>query len=89
MRTLLVLGLLALGAACAPQRSVTPESGPAPGRVGILVPPKGRCTGVVIGSQVRRVCLPRGKRPPPADTASGDATRVPSDSVRAALAVDR
>jgi|GEM_PF-6002417 len=63
MRRLIVLGVL-LTAGCIP-RGVTPAGDPT--GVGVLVQATTkRCTWVVVGTNIRRVCLPRP------DTAKGE-----------------
>ncbi|HEU0078244.1 MAG TPA: hypothetical protein VFQ76_11375 [Longimicrobiaceae bacterium] len=65
MRRSALLGLFLLCSACTPNGVPEPAPQPEarPRRVGVLVPAsRGRCTSVVVGVVVRRVCLP-GRRP--------------------------
>lgn len=67
--TVAVLLVLA-AAACAPGRAA-PDAGAHSGRVGVLLPVKGRCPKVVVGTEARRVCVPRVPKTESADTAAG------------------
>jgi len=90
MRRSALLGLVLLCSACAPA-SVIPSAKPgAPARkVGVLVPATGgRCTTVVVGAVVRRVCLP-GRMPQPADTAAANTVRTHEPLSRAAAGEGR
>ena len=75
LRTTAAAALLLLGAcASAPQQNEAPSPEPRPG-VGVLVnSTRGRCTHVLAGGRTRRVCLPRGRKPAPPDTARADTT---------------
>jgi hypothetical protein len=77
-RASLMIGLLVLAAGCS--LSGRTASG-APTGVGVLVQASaGRCVTVLVGTQPRRVCGPRGKAPgetPAPDTlATSDTARV-------------
>jgi hypothetical protein len=77
MRRTAVLAALALAAACAPQqRPLKPGPITATG-VGVLTNTiRGRCTTIVAGDTLRRVCVPRGR-------AQGDSARVDTTTTRA------
>ena len=82
LRTTIAAALLLLGAcASAPQQN-QPNPEPRSG-VGVLVnSTRGRCTHVVAGDRARRICLPRGRKPAPPDTARTDSTAGPAESRR-------
>lgn len=70
MRRVALLGLLLLSGGC---QTLRDPSQPRPG-VGVLVQGvTGRCAPVVLGTQVRRVCLPPPDRP---DSATADSVSV-------------
>lgn len=74
MRRAALLGLLLLSAGCQALRA--PPGAARPG-VGVLVQGvTGRCAPVVVGSTVRRVCLPPPGAKPPADTTQADSSAV-------------
>lgn len=86
MRGSVLAGLFLLCTACAP--SGVPEPAPQPEarprQVGVLVPAsRGRCTHVVVGTLVRRICLP-GRKPQPADTTAADTVRTDAPGSRVA-----
>lgn len=73
-----ILALLCLSAACAPHGSGSPATpDPYPRPVGVLVSKnRGRCTHVVLGDRVQRVCVPRvGGTPTERDTVPADTSR--------------
>ena len=74
---------LLLLSACTPSRqNEPPNPEPRPG-VGVLVnSTRGRCTHVITGGSTRRVCLPRGRKPAPLDTARADSAAAPAESGR-------
>jgi hypothetical protein len=75
MRRAAVMGMLLISAGC--QSIRVPPGVNAPG-VGVLVQgAAGRCTPVVVGSVVRRVCLPPPAAP---DTAATAATADAADT---------
>ena len=69
--------LLLLGAcASSPQQNEPPNPEPRRG-VGVLVnSSRGRCTTVVAGVRIHRVCFPRGRKPVPSDTIRTDTSVV-------------
>lgn len=74
---------VALLSACAPetpQQTLGPQPNPRSG-VGVLVnSTRGRCTWVLTGGEMRRVCLPRTRRPEPRDSAG--TARAPAPGTR-------
>lgn len=71
------LAVLLLSAACAstPRQNRAPTPGAGVSSVGVLVnSTRGRCTWLLVGDQMRRVCAPRGKQPQARDTAATDTT---------------
>ena len=91
MRRSALAGLVLLCSACAPAGVPDPAPQPEtpPRQAGVLVPAsRGRCTSVVFGTVVRRVCLP-GRRTQPADTTARDTTRTDAPATRSAAAGPR
>lgn len=89
MRRSALAGLFLLCTACAPNGASAPaprpETPPAPRQAGVLVPAsRGRCTAVVFGTVVQRICLP-GRRPQPADTVARDTVRTEEQGSRVAV----
>ncbi len=87
MRRSALAALLLLCTACAPGGAPDPAPQPEarPRQAGVLVPAsRGRCTAVVFGTAVRRLCLP-GRRPQPADTVARDTVRTDERGSRASL----
>lgn len=92
MRRTALTGLVLLCSACAPNgggdSAPRPEPLPRQTGVGVLAQTaRGRCTSIVYGPVVRRVCLPA--RPQPADTAALDTTRTGGEASRAGSAGGR
>lgn len=86
MRRSALAALFVLCTACAPNGEPDPAPQPEarPRQVGVLVPAsRGRCTSVVVGTLVRRVCLP-GRKPQPADTTATDTVRTDAPGSRVA-----
>jgi|GEM_PF-3592598 len=81
-----VSALVLLCSACAEPRTRYPgDPYPRPPQVGVDVSAtRGRCTNVVFGDLVRRVCAPRGRKPEAADTTAQDTTRQEPGGSRAA-----
>jgi hypothetical protein len=66
---------LLLLSACVPSRqNEPPNPEPRPG-AGVLVnSTRGRCTHVITGGHIRRLCLPRARKPALVDTARADSS---------------
>lgn len=87
MRRSALAGLFLLCTACAPNGASAPAPQPEarPRQAGVLVPAsRGRCTAVVFGTVVQRICLP-GRRPQPADTVARDTVRTEEQGSRVAV----